>query len=205
MIRSWLVRYGRRRRLIAAALAALAVLFAYAATRPTPPATALVAAHDLPAGPLTAADLTSVPLNHPPAGAIRRLTPGTTHHLTSPMRRGEPLTDARLLKTAYAHLPPGMVATPVRVNDPDAAALLSPGATVNVLATWPQATAPTPARTIAEAVTVITIPPPRTRRDLSSSTPRGTLLLLATTTTQAAELAAAQATAHLSITLPPPT
>ncbi|MCK2213320.1 RcpC/CpaB family pilus assembly protein [Actinomadura sp. ATCC 31491] len=208
MITSWLARYGRRRRLIAAALAALAVLSAYVATRPTPPTTVLVAAHDLPAGPVTAADLTPVALDHPPAGAIRRLSPATPHHLTSPMRRGEPLTDARLLKTAYTRLPPGMVATPIRIDDPEVAALLSPGSTINLLATWPDATAPVPARTVAEAVTVITIPPPPPPRRTpmaSSTTPRGTLLLLATTTTTAAALATAQATARLSITLPAPT
>ncbi|MEW9554099.1 RcpC/CpaB family pilus assembly protein [Nonomuraea sp. NPDC050783] len=202
MIKTWFIRYGRRRRLIAAALAALAVLAAYAATRPARPTTVLVAAHDLPAGLLTPADLTPVPLNHPPAGAIRHLSLATAHHLTAPMRRGEPLTDARLLKTAYTRLPPGMVATPVRIDDPDITALLSPGSTINVLATWPEAT--TPARTIAEAVSVITIPPPRSAKNMTSATPRGTLLLLATTTTQAATLATAQATAHLSITLPPP-
>ncbi|MGN9840568.1 Flp pilus assembly protein CpaB [Nonomuraea sp. H19] len=194
MIQAWLSRYGRRRRLIAATLAAIAVISAYFAIRPTPPASVLVATRDLPPGPLAPADLHPTPLNHPPDGALRTITAATGRFLTSPMRKGEPLTDARLL-TSY-RLPPGMVATPVRISDPEAVSLMTPGSTIDVLAAWEESH---PARSIAEDVTVITIPP-RTGR---SSDNHGALLVLATTPTQATELAAAQASARLSITIDP--
>lgn len=192
MIQSWLSRYARRRRLVAAALAAAAVLSAYLATRPAPPTTVLVATRDLPPGPLTPADLHPTPLNHPPDGAVRTTSAAAGRYLTSPMRRGEPLTDARLLHTY--RLPPGMVATPVRVSDPEAAHLISPGSVIDVLAAWEDSHA---ARAIAEDVMVITIPKPSSARAETHSR----LIVLATTTTQAAELAAAQASARLSITI----
>jgi Flp pilus assembly protein CpaB len=89
-----------------------------------------------------------------------------------------------------------MVATPVRISDPAAARLLSPGSRINVLAAWEEAH---PARTIAEDVSVITAANRQQTDD--DSTNHGTLIVLATTSTQAAELAAAQAHARLSITI----
>ncbi|MEQ4724909.1 RcpC/CpaB family pilus assembly protein [Nonomuraea sp. B19D2] len=192
MIQSWLTRYGRRRRLIAAALAALAVMSAFVATRPTPAPTVLVATRDLSPGPLSPGDLTPAALNHPPTGAVRAAAAGRI--LASPMRKGEPLTDVRLLQSF--RLPPGMVATPVRIADAAAAKLLSPGATITVLATREEAQ---PARLAAEDVRVITIPPP----PQTASETHGALVVLATTPTQAADLAAAQTTGHLSITIKP--
>jgi Flp pilus assembly protein CpaB len=106
------------------------------------------------------------------------------------MRRGEPLTDARLLDSY--RLSPGMVATPVRISDAEAAKLLSPGSRINVLAAWEDTH---PARTIAEDVRVITT------ADRQEDDNHGALVVLATTPTQAAELAAAQASARLSITI----
>ncbi|MEV4109276.1 SAF domain-containing protein [Nonomuraea sp. NPDC049695] len=192
MIQSWLTRYGRRRRLIAAALAALAVMSAFIATRPAPEPTVLVAARDLSPGPLSPGDLVPAALNHPPAGAVRAAAAGQV--LASPMRKGEPLTDVRLLQSF--RLPPGLVATPVRIADAAAVKLLSPGATITVLATWEEAQ---PARPVAEEVRIITIPPPAQ----AASEAHGALVVLATTATQAAELAAAQTTGHLSITIKP--
>ncbi|MBF8194574.1 flagellar biosynthesis protein FlgA, partial [Nonomuraea sp. K274] len=145
----------------------------------------------LSAGPLRPADLRPMPLDHPPDGAVRTTAAG--RFLTSPMRRGEPLTDARLLHSFP--LPPGMVATPVRISDPAAARLLAAGSTIDVLAAWEEGT---PARTIAEDTRVVTIPPAK-----PSDEDHGTLVVLATTTTQAAELAAAQTGGHLSITIQP--
>ncbi|MEO3875305.1 flagellar biosynthesis protein FlgA [Nonomuraea sp. B12E4] len=191
MIQTWMQRFGRRRRLIAAVLAALAVISAFLATRPAPPpATVLVAARDLSPGRLSPGDLHPTPLNHPPAGAVRTSAAGQM--LAAPMRKGEPLTDVRLLRS-YP-LPPGMVATPVRIADPSAAKLLSPGSTIGILAAWEEGQ---PAHTIAEDITVITIP----AADGDDS--HGTLLVLATTPTQAADLASAQTGGHLSITINP--
>ncbi|MEU8362142.1 flagellar biosynthesis protein FlgA [Nonomuraea sp. NPDC048882] len=195
MIRSWLTRYGRRRRLVAAAFAALSVLAAFLATRPATSApTVLVASRDLAAGPLDPADFHPAALVPPPAGAVRALSPSSAQTLAAPMRRGEPLTDARLL-SSY-RLPPGLVATPVRISDPAAAALLSPGSTITLLASYAEGV---PARQIAPDSQVLTIP----KAASSSSSSDGSLIVLATTITQAAELATAQAHARLSITIKP--
>ncbi|UBU12518.1 RcpC/CpaB family pilus assembly protein [Nonomuraea gerenzanensis] len=194
MIGSWLARHGRRRRLTAAALAAVAVIAAFVATRPAGSApTVLVASRDLSPGPLNAADFHLAALTPPPAGAVRTIPAGQT--LATPIRRGEPLTDARLL-AAY-RLPPGLVATPVRISDAAAAALISPGSTITLLAAYDQST---PARQLAQDTTVLSIPkPPASSPDRAD----GTLIVLATTPTQAADLATAQAHARVSLTIKP--
>ncbi|KAB8186989.1 flagellar biosynthesis protein FlgA [Nonomuraea phyllanthi] len=165
---------------------------AFVATRPAPSPTVLVATRDLAPGPLAPGDLAPAALNHPPAGAVR--TPAAGQVLASPMRKGEALTDVRLVRSF--RLPPGMVATPVRIADAAAVRLLSPGATITVLAAGEEGQ---PARAVAEEVRVITIPP----ADQASGAAHGALVVLATTTTQAAELASAQTAGHLSITIKP--
>jgi len=187
VIRTWLRRCGRRRRLFAAALAAVAVMCAFVALRPAAGPTVLVAARDLSPGVLRAGDLRSVPLASPPDGALRTGAVGRV--LAGPMRRGEPLTDVRLLDSL--RLPPGAVATPVRIADPDAVRLISPGSTISVLA----AREGEPASVVADEVTVLTIPP--TKDD------HGALVVLATTPAQAGALASAQTGGHLSITISP--
>ncbi|MFG3439296.1 SAF domain-containing protein [Nonomuraea sp. NPDC047897] len=178
---------NRHRRTLAAVLAAAGVLLGYAALRPAPGTPVLVAAHDLPPGVLRASDLRTVPLDHPPDGAVRSGAVGRV--LTGPMRRGEPLTDARLLHTL--RLPPGIVATPVRIADADVVRLLSPGSTIGVLAAWEGQAA----QLVADDVRVVTVP--------QADDDEGALIVLATTPAQAGTLAAAQAGGHLSITIKP--
>ncbi|MDA0631916.1 flagellar biosynthesis protein FlgA [Nonomuraea sp. MCN248] len=187
MIRAWLRRWERRRRLIAAVLAALGVLCGYLALRPPAGPAVLVAARDLSPGVLRPGDLRSAPMPDPPDGALR--TGGTGRVLAAPMRRGEPLTDARLLD--QLRLPPGMVATPVRVSDPDTVSLISPGSRIGVLAAGDAQAA----SLVADDVTVLTIP--------AAEDDHGALVVLATTLTQAEALAGAQASGHLSITIKP--
>lgn len=177
----------RHRRTIAAVLAGAGVLLGYSALRPTPGAPILVAARDLAPGVLRAADLRAVPLDHPPDGAIRSGAVGRV--LAGPMRRGEPLTDARLLHTF--RLPPGTVATPVRIADADVVRLISPGSTIGVLAAWEGQAA----QLVADDVTVVTVP--------RADDDKGALIVLATTPAQAGTLAAAQAGGHLSIIIKP--
>ncbi|MEV4400290.1 SAF domain-containing protein [Nonomuraea sp. NPDC049607] len=185
---AWLRAWARRRRLIAAALAALGVLAAYVALRPAAGPEVLVAARDLAPGLLRPGDLRPAPLDRPPDGAVRSYAAG--RYLAGPMRRGEPLTDARLLHPVP--LPPGMVAAPVRIADPDAVALISPGSTIGVLAAWEGGR---PAQLIADDVRVITIPPAA-----DDSRTGGALVVLAATPYQAAQLAGAQISGRLSIT-----
>ncbi|MEO3787149.1 SAF domain-containing protein [Actinocorallia sp. B10E7] len=154
----------------------------------------LVAARDLTGGTrLAPQDVQAVRLHPPPSGAISRLPDGAV--LAAPVRRGEPLTDLRLLGPALldAHAP-GLVAAPVRVPDAALATLVRPGDRVDVLAV-PDASLPAsgPPAPLATAVPVLAVPPP----DGSS----GALLLLAVTRPEAAALAGAP---HLTLSLHPP-
>ncbi len=196
---------ARRRRPIAALLAATAMGCALLSTRPAPGVEVLVAARDLPGGRLTAADIRSVafPPEVLPAGALR---PGANligRMLAAPMRAGEPFTDTRLLGpgllSAYG---PGLVATPVRIADADAAGLLSPGDTIDILAAptdWP-GDHTTTTMPVAQNVRVITAP---ARASATENSAAGALVVLATTSSQAAYLALAQSAGHLSIAIRP--
>ncbi|GGO30212.1 hypothetical protein GCM10010116_60530 [Microbispora rosea subsp. aerata] len=267
---------ARRRRPIAAVLAGLAVACVLLAIRTPAGVEVLAAARDLPGGRLTASDVVVVrlPSDAVPAGAYTPGTPVSDRVLAGPLRRGELLTDARLLgpslfRQALAGQTPdgqhvgaqstdgqtaqaqggqeqaadapaaggqtsdwrepggqntgstasdgtnggdptaasqgapaagqattadaGMVATPVRIADPDAARLLTPGDVIDVLAAFEDG--PFQARTVAQQVRVIARPPGRTDG--------GALLVLATTPGQAAQLAQAQAQGRLSVTIHP--
>src|SRR3954453_13565333 len=129
------------RRTIAAVLAGLAVLASLSALAPKRPPTRMVwtAAHDLAGGsPIRAADvvLTRIPLTLVPAGALQAGSTVVGRLLAAPVRRGEPLTDVRLLGPSLlaALGRPGQVAVPVRLADGAAAAALArPGEVVDVL------------------------------------------------------------------------
>ncbi|GGT00773.1 hypothetical protein GCM10010156_68620 [Planobispora rosea] len=188
--------------MLAAALAALAVTCAMTGLRPdTASVTVLAAARDLPGGVLAATDVRPVALRPgtAPDGALRPGTPIAGRILAGPARRGEPLTDVRLLGPGLltAHRP-GTVATPIRVADPESARLLSPGDIVNVLAAptgW-DGPAASGATTVAENVPVVALP--------ASESGGGALIVLATTPEQAVGLASAQAGGKLSITISTP-
>ncbi|MGW4476449.1 Flp pilus assembly protein CpaB [Nonomuraea sp. NPDC004354] len=194
-MRAWTRVFERRRRLIAAALAALSLACALTVLRPGPgpTTTVLVATKDLKPGTLHQGDLqpAHLPAAAVPDGALSTGAVGRT--LAAPMRRGEPLTDVRLVNPALlATLPPGTVAMPVRIADPDAVRLLSPGDAIGVLAAWDSGQV---AQTVAERVPVITIP--------AAESDSGALVVLAATPDQARMLAAAQAGGRLSVTINP--
>ena len=201
-------RLARLRRPLAALLAAAAAGLGLIALRPGPPPSVrvLAAARDLPAGAtLTRSDVRHVdlPPGTAPSGALRS-APGRV--LAAPMRRGEPLTDARVvgdgLLSGYGR---DTVATPVRIADADAVRLVRPGDRIDVLTTpAPPSLPDTPpppgradARVVAAALPVITVPAPGEAGDR-----QGALLVLATTRAQALALAAA--TAPLSLAITPP-
>src|SRR5690242_15595504 len=90
------------RRPIAAVLAGLALLASLSALAPQRPPNGRVwtAARDLAGGaPLRTADvvLAALPLNAVPAGALQAGSTVVGRLLAGPVRRGEPLTDVRLL------------------------------------------------------------------------------------------------------------
>jgi Flp pilus assembly protein CpaB len=146
-----------RRRPLAAVLTAVAVVTGLRAAAAPPPdrVLVLVAARDLPAGVvLRAGDLAeasfapgSVPAGVA-AGAAGRV-------LAAPLRRGEPVTDVRLVGPALTDAYPGLTAVPVRLPDPAMAGLLRVGDRVDLVAADPQQGG---AEVIAEDVPVLAIP-----------------------------------------------
>jgi pilus assembly protein CpaB len=99
----------------------------------------VVAVRDL--APGVALDATSValralPQEAVPDGAKRSVDGVTGRLLAAPLRRGEPITDVRLAGPELARSTtgaPDAVGVPLRLSDPDVAALLHPGATVDVV------------------------------------------------------------------------
>ncbi|MFC0554963.1 SAF domain-containing protein [Planotetraspora thailandica] len=205
---------ARHRRVIAALLAGVAVACALAAVRQPQGVAVLVAARDLVGGRLSAADVTTVrlPPGAVPDGALPTNTAVAGRVLAGPMRRGEPLTDARLLgQGPLTTGEPGKVAVPVRIADADAARLLSSGDVIDVLAAFegpvvegsvddaagvPAGSGAVRAVTVAHGVRVMSSPPTEAADD-------GALLVLATSSAEAAQLAQAQAHARLSVAIHP--
>ncbi|MEO7979318.1 MAG: RcpC/CpaB family pilus assembly protein [Sporichthyaceae bacterium] len=192
-----------RRRLLAAGLLAGAAAFGLQALAPAPPrgVPVLVAAHDVPAGAaLDNGDVRRVdrPASLVPAGALTAVGQASGATVSSAVRRGEVLTDVRLLGPSALHgLPAGSVAAPVRLADGDAAALLRPGDVVDVLAAGAGGGAE--ARLVASAVRVLGVPADRGTLATSLASSEGALVLLATTSATASRLAAAAVDLRLSI------
>ena len=147
----------RRRRLLAAALTAVAVASGlHAVTAPPPPRVdVLVAARDLPGGTvLGPGDLTPVPFA--PGSVpddVATSTAGRT--LAAPLRRGEPVTDVRLVGAGLADGLPGVTAVPVRLPDAGMVDLLAAGDRIDLVAADPQGTG---ARVVAAGVPVLAVP-----------------------------------------------
>ncbi|MCA0144599.1 Flp pilus assembly protein CpaB [Blastococcus sp. LR1] len=193
------------RRLAAGLLAALALVLAL---RPGPaPAEAaasgrpvVVATSDLPAGTRLSAQHLAVvrlPEDAVPSGVVDRTE--LLHHqvLAGPVRRGEPLTDARLVGAGLTTLlPEGQVAAPVRLADLAVTALVRPGDRVDVLATT---TDTGTTERVATGALVLAAPGSAGDDDAGAG-----LLLLAVDDATATQLATASAGATLTISLPPP-
>lgn len=193
------------RRLLAAGLAAGAVALGLPvlAPEPAPTGAVLAAARDLPAGaPLVETDLVAValPAAAVPDGALRPGAAVLGRVPAGPVRRGEPLTDVRLVGPGLLEaLGPGLVATPVRIADAGSAALLRAGDRVDVLAAGPPTAtgAPPRAAPVAEGVPVLSVPAP----GAAGTGAEGALVVLATDAAAAAALAGAAAGGALSVVL----
>jgi pilus assembly protein CpaB len=197
---------GSRRRLIAALLAGVAVLSTLSALRPPAIATVGIwaAARDLTGGAaLAPADVRveRLPATDVPTGALNATQPIVGRMLAAPVRRGEVLTDVRLLSTALltALGTSGLVAVPVRVADgPATAALVQPGDRVDVVAAAdPQDAGAVTATAVARGIRVLAVP----GRAADASGDSGGLLVVAATAAQADALAQAATGARLSITV----
>jgi Flp pilus assembly protein CpaB len=188
---------------LAALLLALAGLTAVSS--PPVPAQAgtvevLAAARDLPGGAMLAAGdvrRLALPAAAVPAGALPVGGSVVGRVLAGAIRRGEPLTDARVVSAGLARLAggPGSVAVPVRLADPDVAALLRPGDRVDVVAV----TEGGQASVVVAGVPVLAVPRPP-----QASPAEGALIVLATPEYLAARLIVAALDARLAVTLRPP-
>jgi len=147
----------RRRRPLAAALTAVAVAAGLHAATAPPPARVdvLVAARDLPSGAvLGPGDLTFVPFA--PGSVPDDLATSTAGRtLAAAVRRGEPVTDVRLVGPGLADGHPGLTAVPVRLPDAGMVGLLAAGDRIDLVAADPQGTG---ARVVAAGVPVLAVP-----------------------------------------------
>lgn len=188
----------RHRALLAAGLTAGAVAAGLSVVAPAPPPTVevLAAARDLVAGAVVAQeDLTVValPVAAVPSGALTDATLALGRLLAGPVRRGEALTDVRVVGSGLLEKATvGTVAVPLRLADPAAAALLRAGDRVDVLAATDGAPV---AATVASGVEVLAVP--SAVGDLGE----GGLVVVATTPEVAARLAAAAVGGRLSVTV----
>lgn len=191
------------RRLLASGCAAAAVAFGLSALAPKPGTVVhvLAAAHDIAAGAtLTSADVHAIglPPSVVPAGALRADDDITGRVVAAAVRRGEALTDVRLVGASmFRAVGAGLVATPVRIADADSAHLLQPGDVVDVLASN-EHSASSAAPVVATGVRVLAVPAPS---DSSLSLDDGALVILATSPSAAATLASAGVTSRLSVVI----
>ncbi len=197
-----------RRRLLAALLAGVAVFAGLRAVAPPAPPSVWVvtAARDLDGGAILAAgDLTRV------AYADGTAPDGTTslddalgRTLAAPLRRGEAVTDVRLvspgLLAGYDAGSADVVALPVRIPDPGVVALLRVGDRVDLLATDPSGGGTT---TVATGVPVLALPQPdASAQGLGETgTLSGRLVVVGTTRTDAEIIENAAVQCFLSVAL----
>lgn len=97
----------------------------------------LAAARDLPAGAqLSEADISVISVRSPPDGLLSAQRPrdAVGALLSGPIRRGEILTDARIVGDRGPDAGPGRAAVPVPLADATVAGLLAPGVHVVLVA-----------------------------------------------------------------------
>lgn len=207
------VLLGRHRRLVVALLLATASGVAVDAATARPPAGVLVvaAAADLPAGHLlAAADLTqvAVPRGVVPEGVV---SAGALvgEVLAAPMRRGEVVTDVRVLTSVAGGLSAGQVALAVRLDDEGAVRWLRPGQRVDVLAVPADplsgvvAAGSGRAEVVARGVAVLDVPGPGSGSAFPTVEAASSTVLLALDGDDARTVAASSAAGWLTLTLLP--
>lgn len=186
-----------RRRVLAAVFAGLAVLTGIGAVRPPPPPSdaIVVAARDLPAGTVLAARdlrLTELPPGALPDGRFASVEPVVGEMVAAPVRRGEPLTDVRLVQDSLLQgYPRGSVLSSIRIADASSLVGVRVGDTVNVLASDPAAQRPP--RTLAVGIQVASMSRPQESIGSSDA------MVLRVAVPEETALALADATVHESL------
>lgn len=192
------------RRSAAALLVGLAAVLAL--TRGTGSAEGVpvvVAARDLTPGAVLGTDdvvLRGLPEQVIPDGAARATPAVLGRTLAAPVRRGEPLTDLRLAGPALARAvsaDPGAVSVPLRLPDPDVAALLHPGAVVDVLTLGERQDEPV---VLATGARVLAVLEPGAGATAVRAT-EGRLVLVALDAAAATRVATASLSRDLTVTL----
>ena len=185
----------RHRRPLAALFAGLTVLLALSALRAEPSGrTVVVAAHDIASGTMLDSDdlrRTTLPESVVPGHSTRRVDDVVGRAVAGPMRRGEVVTDRRVVRAdRMSGFPAGTVLATVRLVDADALSSLSVGDRVDVVAVDPEGGADT--EVVARGVEIVTLP---RGDDTSGGVPLG----VATTEDAALRLAERALDARLSV------
>ncbi|WP_395729817.1 SAF domain-containing protein [Nakamurella sp.] len=150
------------RRGAAAALALTAALLLLVPPRPADGVRVVVLARDLPIGAVLAEpDLVSTAVLDPPDGALTGPALAVGRTLAGATRRGEVLTDVRLVDPVGPQPGPDRVAVPIQLADATVTELLRPGMHVAVVAVADDGSA---AILVPDAVVLLT-PPSDVRRD----------------------------------------
>lgn len=211
----WRRRLHRHRRPLLALLAGLLVWSLTAALRPAPPelVPVVVAARDLAPGTTVTVDdlvVASLPVQARPADATEDPAPLVGRRVVVPLLAGDAVLARHLLTAGLlAGYGPGTVATPLRLADASALAVLRPGDLVDVIAASSAGTAGAAsgsAAVVASRVRVLLAGP------TSSGGASGGLLsaqsgdappsvVLATSSSQALEIARAAVGSRLSVVL----
>lgn len=182
---------------------------------PAPPTVpVLVAQRDLVPGTVVSDDDVRAvprPVDAVPVDVVSDPAAVVGRTVSFPVRSGEPMAARHIVGVELlATLGPGMVATPVTLADPGAAALVSRGDVVDVLAAAPGSATGTPtAAVVASRVRVLiapTVPAAAAGGLLGSGgsaagAAASSALVLATTTEQALAIARAAVGSRLSLTL----
>ncbi len=180
----------------------LAVLALLRATTTPPEARTevVVARSDLAAGQVMGLDdlgTAALPADAVPdgstAGSSTQLLVGRS--LAAPVRRGEPVTDVRLVAPGLLEGYPGLVGSPVRIADPGVVRLLRVGDRVDLVATAPDGSS---AVLVVADAPVMALPQDRTGDD---GVLGGGLVLVAVTSVEARELARGAVGSVMSVVL----
>lgn len=193
------------------AAAVLVLLAAVLAVRPPPQARGeptvpmLVATRDLaPGASLRPVDVRVVqaPESLRPPAALTAADQVAGRVLAGAASRGEPVTRARLVGGENSRLAtgdPDAVAVPVRLADPEVAAILAPGARVDVVTAPPEGRSE--AVLLAANATVVTVRTDEPTAPAQPGTPPGRLVVIAVPGESAARLASVSLGQPVAVTL----
>lgn len=185
------------RRATAIALFVLAGALALAPP-PAPKAATLVwtATRSLPAGAVLAPrDVTATPATGPPDGTIYAAVAVAGRVLAGPVRRGEILTDVRLVGSDGPDPGPGRVAVPVRPDDTGVVELLAPGVHVAVVGV----DAGGDVRALSGDAVVLSVRPGPTGALTGANSQNGALVVLAVPATEADAITAMGLTGSIGL------